>query len=63
MTGRCAPPGARDTVDELSPLREVERAHVERVLHATQGNKTRAAEILEISRPRLNRLLQRHGLE
>ena len=58
-----APPGGRDTVDELSPLREVERGHVERVLHATQGNKTRAAEILEISRPRLNRLLQRHGLE
>ena len=58
-----APPGGRATVDELSPLREVERGHVERVLHATQGNKTRAAEILEISRPRLNRLLQRHGLE
>ncbi len=58
-----APPKGRDTVDELSPLREVERGHVERVLNATQGNKTRAAEILEISRPRLNRLLQRHGLE
>ncbi|MCH7934110.1 MAG: sigma-54-dependent Fis family transcriptional regulator [Gemmatimonadetes bacterium] len=58
-----APPGGRVAVDELSPLREVERAHVERVLHATQGHKTRAAEILEVSRPRLNRLLQRHGLE
>ena len=58
-----APPGGRESVQELSPLREVERGHVERVLHATQGNKTRAAEILEISRPRLNRLLQRHGLE
>ena len=50
-------------MDELSPLRDVERGHVERVLNATQGNKTRAAEILEISRPRLNRLLERHRLE
>jgi DNA-binding NtrC family response regulator len=58
-----APPGRRETVDELAPLRDVERSHVERVLHATQGNKTRAAEILEISRPRLNRLLQRHRSE
>jgi DNA-binding NtrC family response regulator len=37
--------------------------HVARVLAATGGHKTRPAEILEISRPRLARLLEKYGLE
>jgi DNA-binding NtrC family response regulator len=32
------------------------------VLHTTGGHKSRAAEILEISRPRLDRLIVKHGL-
>jgi len=33
------------------------------VLAATDGQKGRAAEILGVSRPRLNRLLEKYGLE
>jgi DNA-binding NtrC family response regulator len=47
----------------LVSLESLERAHVERVLAATQGQKTRAAQILGVSRPRLDRLLHKHGLE
>jgi len=42
---------------ELASLEAIERRHVERVLAATGGNKTRAAEILGISRPRLRRIV------
>ena len=47
---------------ELASLDDVERRHVERILAVTGGNKTKAAEILGVSRPRLNRLIQRYGL-
>ena len=47
----------------LGPLGDVEREHISRVLRATGGQKSRAAEILGVSRPRLNRLLHRYGLE
>jgi len=47
----------------LAPLDEVEKEHVARVLAATGGHKTRTAEILEISRPRLARIIERYGLE
>ena len=53
-------PGA---VAQLESLAELERRHVVRVLQATRGNKTKAAEILGVSRPRLNRMLQRHDLD
>jgi DNA-binding NtrC family response regulator len=43
-------------------LAAVERLHIARVLETTGGNKSHAAEILEISRPRLDRLIQKHGL-
>ena len=46
----------------LAPLDEVEREHVAQVLAATGGHKTRTAEILEISRPRLARLIEKYGL-
>ena len=35
----------------------------ERVLAATGGHKSRTAQILGVSRPRLDRLLAKHGLE
>lgn len=46
----------------LTSLEQVEREHLVRVLRATEGHKGRAAEILGVSRPRLNRMMQAHGL-
>jgi two-component system response regulator HydG len=43
-------------------LSEVERRHVQRVLADTGGNKSEAARILGISRPRLNRMAERWDL-
>jgi DNA-binding NtrC family response regulator len=48
---------------ELLSLDEVERRHVARTLEVTGGQKTRAAHILGVSRPRLNRLIEKYGLE
>ncbi len=47
----------------LTSLDQIEREHVVRVMQATEGQKGRAAEILGVSRPRLNRLLEKYGLE
>jgi DNA-binding NtrC family response regulator len=44
---------------DLPSLEELTNAHVQRVLAATAGNKTKAAEILGISKPRLYRLLEK----
>ncbi|HYW31927.1 MAG TPA: sigma 54-interacting transcriptional regulator, partial [Gemmatimonas sp.] len=46
----------------LEPLDTIERVHVERVLAATGGRKAESARILGVSRPRLDRLLTKHGL-
>jgi transcriptional regulator with GAF, ATPase, and Fis domain len=46
----------------LISLEEMEREHVARVLEATGGHKSRTAEILGISRPRLDRMIERYGL-
>ena len=46
----------------MTSLEQAERTHVAGVLHATDGHKSRAAEILEISRTRLDRLIKKHGL-
>jgi DNA-binding NtrC family response regulator len=43
-------------------LDAIERAHVQRVLAQTRQNKSRAAQILGVSRPRLDRMIARHGL-
>jgi len=47
----------------LGSLEKMEKEHVARALAATGGHKARAAEILVISRPRLNRLIEKYGLE
>ena len=47
----------------IAPLNEVEKDHVRRALEATGGHKARTAELLGVSRPRLNRLLEKYGLE
>ena len=59
---RPGEPG-REPAEGVESLAEVERRQVQRALTSTGGNKTRAAEILGVSRPRLNRLLARYGLE
>jgi DNA-binding NtrC family response regulator len=46
----------------LTTLEEAERTHLTRVLEATGGQKLRAAEILGISRPRLDRLIKKYSL-
>jgi DNA-binding NtrC family response regulator len=43
-------------------LEAVEAAHVQRILNQTQGNKRQTARILGISRPRLDRLVEKYGL-
>ena len=52
-----------ESADDLESLEQLERRQVTRVLHVTQGNKTKAAEILGVSRPRLNRLLEKYRIE
>jgi DNA-binding NtrC family response regulator len=44
-------------------LEAMEAAHVQRVLREAGGVKRRAAEILKISRTRLDRIIEKHGLE
>jgi two-component system response regulator AtoC len=43
-------------------LADVERAHVAAVLARVAGNKRRAARALHVSRSRLDRLIEKHGL-
>jgi DNA-binding NtrC family response regulator len=43
-------------------LADVERRHVLAVLRGTGGNKRQACRVLRISRPRLDRLIARHGI-
>jgi DNA-binding NtrC family response regulator len=62
---RPPPAVARDrggAGEPVPPLWEVERDHIRRALAATQGNKTRAAHVLEIDRKTLNAKIQRYGL-
>ena len=46
-----------------APLWAVERSHIEKVLEAVDGNKSRAARILEIDRKTLYTKLERYGLD
>lgn len=47
----------------VEALESVERTHVARVLKHTGGNKSQAAKLLEISRPRLDRMIVKYDLE
>jgi len=55
--------GIPEAASPLASLDDVERSHVERVLAAVGGKKAEAARVLGVSRPRLDRLLAKHGLE
>jgi DNA-binding NtrC family response regulator len=46
----------------LGSLEDAERAHVLRVFTASGRHKSRTAEILGVSRPRLDRLLEKYGI-
>jgi transcriptional regulator with PAS, ATPase and Fis domain len=50
--------GGSNGEDVLAPLADVQKRHIERVLLSVDGNKARAAEILQISRSSLYRILQ-----
>jgi DNA-binding NtrC family response regulator len=47
----------------LLTLAELEKQHVIRVLAATQGHKSNAADILGVSRPRLDRMIRKYGVD
>ena len=51
-----------DAGARVLPLDDMEREHVARALAETGGHKARAAELLGVSRPRLNRLIEKYWL-
>jgi DNA-binding NtrC family response regulator len=55
-----SPSGPRSA--SVPSLDDLERAHVRHVLEITDGHKGRAADLLGVSRPRLNRLIEKYGL-
>ena len=57
-----APAGAAEGVADDQSLAAIERAHIVRVLQRARGNKRQACRVLRISRPRLDRLLEKHGI-
>ncbi len=61
--GQYLPPVQEGTASPVQPLWVVERAHIEKVLEATEGNKSRAARILEIDRKTLYTKLERYSLD
>jgi DNA-binding NtrC family response regulator len=59
--GPATSPGSAGPAESRS-LAEVERAHVVAVLRTAGGNKRRTARVLRVTRPRLDRLIARHGI-
>jgi two-component system response regulator AtoC len=47
---------------DLIPLRDVEREYIQHVLDASQGSKSRASKILQISRPTLDKKIKEYRL-
>jgi two-component system response regulator AtoC len=47
---------------ELVPLRNVEKKYIQHVLNATKGNKTKASQILSITRPTLDKKIKEYKL-
>jgi len=48
---------------ELVPLREVEKKYIQHVLKETKGNKTRTSQILQITRPTLDKKIKEYKLD
>jgi two-component system response regulator AtoC len=55
-------PDKRPFPTQLVPLQEVEKAYIQHVLDATRGSKTRTSQILQISRPTLDKKIKEYGL-
>jgi DNA-binding NtrC family response regulator len=60
--GPDTPPGAEASAGGDPSLLAVELRHVQNILLRAGGSKTKAAAMLGISRPRLNRLLDKHRI-
>jgi transcriptional regulator with GAF, ATPase, and Fis domain len=58
-----AMPRPEENSTRLPSLRDAERAHIIRVLEATDWNKLEAAKVLDISRGTLYRKIEEYGLE
>ena len=58
----AASAGAAEGVADDQSLAAIERAHIVRVLQRAHGNKRQACRVLRISRPRLDRLLEKYGI-
>ncbi len=58
-----AMPRPEESSTRLPTLRDAERAHIIRVLEATDWNKLEAAKVLDISRGTLYRKIDEYGLE
>jgi DNA-binding NtrC family response regulator len=58
-----AMPRPEENSTRLPSLRDAERAHIIRVLEATEWNKLEAAKLLDISRGTLYRKIDEYGLE
>ena len=54
--------GAHDVQPVPLPLHVIERVHIEKVLALVEGNKSRAAKILEIDRKTLYTKLEKYGI-
>lgn len=54
--------GATVGMPELRSMDEVEEAHIRAILIATGGNKLRACDVLQVSRPTLDRKLERYNI-
>jgi two-component system response regulator AtoC len=57
------PDERRAFTDELVPLVEVEKKYIQHVLSSVRGSKTRASQILQISRPTLDKKIKEYGLD
>ena len=63
LVGRSAPESAGDDEDEeLLPLAEVEKRHIQKVLARHDGNRNAAAEVLKIHRTTLYKKIETYGL-
>ena len=60
--GAAASGTSRERCEPARTLQQMEREYVERVMRESGWNKRQACRILGVSRPRLDRLLERHGI-
>jgi DNA-binding NtrC family response regulator len=55
-------PGAGLPTDEMTSLKEMERRYIGHVLKLTRWNKSRASDVLGITRPTLDKKIKDYGL-